>query len=233
MDEPHRSFPVPHLWRVSPAEARAIQLQLRERVLTEDRFGPLRSVAGVDLGFFQAPDGGTLGRAVVVVLTFPDLEPLEEVEVHRPVEMPYIPGLLSFREAPAALAAFERLERLPDLVLVDGQGIAHPRRFGIACHLGVLLDLPTIGVAKSILVGKADPPGEEPGACSYLRADGELLGAALRTRRGTAPVYVSIGHRVSLPSAIRLVIACTRTHRLPEPTYLADRRASRRGRVKD
>lgn len=237
---PYRSLPtgvarrtlhVPHPWRVSPAEAAAIQQQLRQRVIAEDRFETIATVGGVDLGFLRSPEGDSLARAVVVVLTSPQLELLEHVEAVVPVEMPYVPGLLAFREAPAALAAFEQLERLPDLVLVDGQGLAHPRRFGIACHLGVLLDLPTIGVAKSLLVGRAAPLEDAARATSPVLDRGELVGAAVRSRPGASPIYVSIGHRVSLDSAVRLTLACTRGHRLPEPTYLADRLASRRGPV--
>ena len=224
-----RSFAVPHPWRLSPAEARAVQLELRHRVIVEDRYGPIRRVAGVDLGFVRQPDGPTLGRAVVVVVGLPDLETLEAIEVLRPVEMPYIPGLLSFRESPVALAAFERLEHLPDLVMVDGHGRAHPRRFGIACHLGVLLDLPAIGVAKSVLVGRAEVPADQAGATAPLIDDDEVVGMAVRTRLHTKPVYVSVGHRVTLASAVKLVLACVRQHRLPEPTRRADLIASRRG----
>jgi deoxyribonuclease V len=153
---------------------------------------------------------------------------MEERVVELPVTFPYIPGLLSFREAPVGLAAISALETRPDLLLVDGHGLAHPRRCGIACHLGLLLDLPTIGCAKSILVGQAEEPGPNPGDWTPLDNRGETIGAALRTRPKTRPIYVSIGHRVSLASAIALVSQCGRGYRLPEPTRLADRIASRR-----
>jgi deoxyribonuclease V len=217
-----------HRWDLAPAEARVLQHQLAEQVVREDRFDPIRTVAGVDLGFPKTPDGGVLGRAAVVVLRVPDLDLAEERVVEQPVTFPYVPGLLSFREAPVGLAAVASLERRPDLLLVDGHGIAHPRRCGIACHLGLLLDLPTIGCAKSILVGRAEEPGPNPGDWTPLVHRGETIGAALRTRPKTKPIYVSIGHRVSLASAIALVSQCGRGYRLPEPTRLADRIASRR-----
>jgi len=218
-----------HRWDLDVAEARALQRQLAVQVVREDRFGEIRAVAGVDLGFPKTLDGGELGRAAVVVLRFPDLDLVEERVVERPVTFPYIPGLLSFREAPVGLAAIGSLEHPPDLLLVDGHGIAHPRRCGIACHLGLLLDLPTIGCAKSILVGHAEEPGLHPGDWTPVVDRGETIGAALRTRPKTKPIYVSIGHRVSLASAIALVSRCGRGYRLPEPTRRADRIASRRG----
>lgn len=218
-----------HRWNLDEAEARALQRQLAREVVQEDRFGEIRTVAGVDLGFPRTPDGNELGRAAVVVLRWPDLALVEERVVEQPVTFPYIPGLLSFREAPVGLAAIRSLETRPDLLLVDGQGLAHPRRCGIACHLGLLLDLPTIGCAKSILTGQAEEPGPNPGDWTPLVNRGEIIGAALRTRPKTKPIYVSIGHRISLASAIELVSQCGRGYRLPEPTRLADRIASRRG----
>lgn len=218
-----------HRWNLDEAEARALQRQLAREVVQEDRFGEIRTVAGVDLGFPRTPDGNELGRAAVVVLRWPDLALVEERVVEQPVTFPYIPGLLSFREAPVGLAAIRSLEIRPDLLLVDGQGLAHPRRCGIACHLGLLLDLPTIGCAKSILTGQAEEPGPNPGDWTPLVNRGEIIGAALRTRPKTKPIYVSIGHRISLASAIELVSQCGRGYRLPEPTRLADRIASRRG----
>ncbi|MCC6178572.1 MAG: deoxyribonuclease V [Chloroflexi bacterium] len=218
-----------HRWDLDVAEARALQRELADRVIREDRFGDIRTVAGVDLGFPKAPDGSVLGRAAVVALSFPDLDVVEERVVTRTVTFPYIPGLLSFREAPVSLEAIGALEHRPDLLLVDGHGFAHPRRFGIACHLGLLLDLPTIGCAKSILVGHAEEPGPAPGDWSPLIDRDEVVGAALRTRPKSKPIYVTIGHRVSLESAIALVLQCGRGHRIPEPTRLADRIASRRG----
>ena len=218
---------IEHRWDLTPAEAQALQRQLAGRVIREDRFGEIRTVAGLDLGFPTAA-GGTVGRAALVVLSLPELEIVERQVVERPVAFPYVPGLLSFRESPVALAAFEALSRRPDLVIVDGQGLAHPRRFGIACHLGVLLDLPTIGCAKSILVGRAAEPGPLPGDWTPLVDRGEIIGAAVRTRPKTKPLYISIGHRVSLETAIDLVLRCGRGYRLPEPTRLADQLASNR-----
>jgi deoxyribonuclease V len=219
-----------HAWDLDPADARALQRELAGRVVREDRFDEVRTVAGLDLGF-PSVAGGEVGRAALVVLRLPELEVVERQVVERPVRFPYIPGLLSFRESPVALAAFEALERRPDLLMVDGQGLAHPRRFGIACHLGVILDIPAVGCAKSILVGRAAEPGPEPGAWTPLVDRGETVGAALRTRARVKPVYVSIGHRVSLETAIDLTLRCGRGYRLPEPTRLADRAASARGDI--
>ena len=214
-----------HPWDVTPAEARALQERLRGYVEREDRLGAVRRVAGVDVGF---EDGGRTTRAAVVVLSFPDLAPVEQVLARRPTAFPYVPGLLSFREIPAVLEALGRLRTLPDLILCDGQGVAHPRRFGIACHLGVLTDLPTIGVAKSRLIGEHAEPGQTKGVWAPLMDKGEVIGAVLRTRTGVRPVYVSSGHRVSLATAIDYVLACTPRYRLPETTRLADRLASDR-----
>ena len=218
-----------HLWDLDEAEARALQRRLAGQVVREDRFDTIRTVAGIDLGFPRTPDGSELGRAAVVVLRWPDLDLVEERVVEQPVTFPYIPGLLSFRETPVGLAAMASLEQRPDLLLVDGHGLAHPRRFGIACHIGLLLDLPTIGCAKSILAGRAEEPGPNPGDWTPLVHRGETIGAALRTRPKVKPIYVSTGHRVSLASAIAFVSECGRGYRLPEPTRLADRIASRRG----
>ncbi|CAG0945317.1 partial Endonuclease V, partial [Anaerolineae bacterium] len=161
--------------------------------------------------------------AAVIVLNAHDLAPIDYAIARMPITFPYIPGLLAFREIPVILRAFERLQTAPDMIIVDGQGRAHPRRLGIACHLGVLLDLPAIGCAKSILCGKATAPKNERGAWSPLMDRGERIGAALRTRVGTTPVYVSIGHRVSLSSAIEHVLLACKTYRLPETTRWAHR----------
>ncbi|MDX5332934.1 MAG: deoxyribonuclease V [Gammaproteobacteria bacterium] len=214
-----------HPWSVTPAEARAIQARLRGYVVTEDRLGPVRQVAGVDVGF---EDGGRTTRAAVAVLAYPGLEPVEERIARVPTTFPYVPGLLSFREIPAVLAALAQLPVLPDLILCDGQGIAHPRRLGIACHLGVLLDVPTVGVAKSRLIGThAEVPADKGGWVPLLDG-GETIGAVLRTRTNVKPVYVSPGHRISLPTAIDYVMGCLTRYRLPETTRRADRLASGR-----
>ncbi|MBI2856527.1 MAG: deoxyribonuclease V [Chloroflexi bacterium] len=209
-----------HPWDVDAQEAIEIQRHLASRVRTEDDFpAPPRYVAGVDVSPPGA-EGNAIGAAVVLEL--PDLG-ITEVKVFqgRP-RFPYVPGLLSFREAPLILGALERLATRPDIILADGQGLAHPRRFGIACHLGLLADTPTIGCAKSILRGR--PQGNlasQVGSCAMLVDKGEVVGAAVRTRKSTNPIYVSIGHKVTLESAVRWVLACCKGYRMPEPTRLA------------
>lgn len=224
-----RRFAEIHPWDVTPAQARAIQNALRVQVITQDHLGPIATVAGVDVGF---DDGGAVTRAAVVVLSFPGLRPIDQVIACRPTRFPYVPGLLSFREIPAVLEAFARLQALPDLVLCDGQGIAHPRRLGIASHLGLLADLPTIGVAKSRLIGSHAELSETRGSRVPLFDKEERIGTVLRTRTGVKPVYVSPGHRVSLDTATDYVMACTLRYRLPETTRWADRVASGRDRKK-
>jgi deoxyribonuclease V len=201
----------------------ALQRQLASQVITEDRLGQVQTVAGVDVGFEEQ---GKITRAAVVVLRLDDLSLIEQVIAQQPTRFPYIPGLLSFRECPAILAALEKLTVLPDLLLCDGQGIAHPRRFGIACHLGVLTDLPSIGVGKSRLVGKHGSVPDTRGDWTPLVDRRETVGAVLRTRTGVSPVFVSPGHRISLPTAIDYVMACTTRYRLPETTRAADKLAS-------
>jgi deoxyribonuclease V len=212
-----------HPWPVTAAAAIALQRKLRERVIVEDQLDTVRFVAGLDVG----PEGdGSVMRAAVAVLSFPDLKTADQAVARRPASFPYIPGLLSFREIPALLDALAKLGALPDLLLCDGQGLAHPRRFGLACHLGVLTGIPSIGVAKSLLVGAHAPLSQARGAWQPLVHKGEVVGAALRTRTGVAPVYVSIGHKVSLATAIDHVLACAPKYRLPETTRAAHRFAS-------
>ena len=205
-----------HPWEMTPAEARQIQNELRNQVISQDRFGDIKTVAGVDLGFKK-----DIARASVVVLSFPELQLIDGVLVESPVPFPYIPGLLSFRETPPLLKAFDQLNTEPDLIIADGQGIAHPRRFGIASHLGLILDRPTVGCAKSRLWGRHKQPKNEAGSIEYLYDKGEIIGAAVRTRSNVSVVYVSVGHRISLDSAIRLTLACCRRYRLPETTRYA------------
>jgi deoxyribonuclease V len=212
-------------WPKDLDEARAIQDQVRAQVIAYDAHGPIRTVAGVDAGYV---DGEAL--AAVVVLAFPSLEPLDYAMARRPLEFPYIPGFLSFREAPAVLDALAGLRARPDLLICDGHGLAHPRRCGIACHLGVLTDLPSIGCGKSLLVGTHDPLPDERGAWTVLRHRGEVVGAVVRSRPGVRPIYVSIGHRVGLETAIQFVVACVTRYRLPETTRAADGLASH-GRI--
>ncbi len=213
-----------HTWRLTPSQAAKLQQELRTHVERQDRLNEIRTVAGIDLGYDPAAG---MARAAVVLLSFPDLRPMERATAQRPVTFPYLPGLLAFREMPAALAALQRLQTTPDLILCDGHGLAHPRRFGLACHLGLWLDLPTIGVAKRILVGSHPPLDESKGAWVPVRHEGDTIGAALRTRRGVRPVYVSLGHRVSLQSAIGLTLQCAPRYRIPEPLRQAHHLAAR------
>lgn len=214
-----------HSWQVSAQEAIAIQESLRQQVVREDRFDPIQTVAGVDVGFEA---DGTITRAAVVVLGYPELDLVETAIARCPTTFPYIPGLLSFREAPAVLEALDRLRSLPDLLICDGQGIAHPRRLGLASHLGLCVSLPSIGAAKSRLTGQHAPVGAARGDLQLLSDAAEVIGAALRTRPGARPLYISIGHRISLETAIQLVLSCTSVYRLPEPTRQAHRLASLR-----
>ena len=219
-----------HAWDLSPAEAISLQKALAGKAVRSDRFGPggrraIGRVAGVDAAF---ADGGRTIRAAAVLLDFPGLALKDEALVERPTAFPYVPGLLSFREVPALLEALGRLSAAPDLILCDGHGYAHPRRFGLACHLGLWLETPTIGVAKSRLTGSHDEPGPAKGDTARLLAGtgeraGERLGAVLRTRERVKPVYVSAGHLISLKTAVALTLACTTRYRLPEPTRLADK----------
>ncbi len=214
---------VEHPWNLTPSEAIALQKELRETVIARDDFGEVTRVAGVDCGFEEK---GAIIRAAVAVLDFPSLKLVDQAVARLPSSFPYIPGLLSFREIPALLAALDMLNNAPDLILVDGQGLAHPRRFGIACHLGVLTGIPTIGAAKSRLTGTFEDPGIERGNWTPLLDKEEIIGAVLRTRRGTRPLFVSLGHRVGLESAKEWVLRCTPRYRLPETTRLAHRLAS-------
>ncbi len=219
-----------HEWNLVPAEAIALQKQLAVRLELEDRLDPVTRIAGVDIGF---EEGGEITRAAVVVLTWPELTLVEQVVHREPTRMPYVPGLLSFREIPAALAAFDRLAVRPELVMVDGHGIAHPRRLGVAAHLGLWLDLPTIGVAKSRLCGRYGEVGEARGDWTPLLDRRETIGAVLRSRVGVKPLFISPGHRLCLDTALGWVVACLGRTKLPEPTRLADRLASRRGTMSE
>ncbi|QDL09036.1 deoxyribonuclease V [Brasilonema octagenarum UFV-E1] len=213
-----------HAWSLTVDEARKIQETLRYEVITEDKLKqPIQYVAGVDMGFEA---DGTISRAAVAVLSFPDLQLQETSLARRPTTFPYIPGFLSFREIPAVLDALEKIQTIPDLILCDGQGIAHPRRFGIACHLGLIVDIPTIGVAKSLLIGKYEDLPETRGSCVPLIDKEETIGVVLRTRTKVKPLYISSGHRISLPTAIDYVLRCTTKYRLPETTRIADKLAS-------
>ncbi len=212
-----------HPWDLTPRAARELQEQLRGRVETVDRLGEVRLVAGIDVGFEA---NNTVTRAAVAVLSYPELTLVEQAIARRPTSFPYVPGLLSFREIPAVLDALAKIQARPDLLLCDGQGIAHPRRLGIACHLGILCDVPAIGVAKSRLVGEFGNLPDQRGAWVPLRDKGEIIGAVLRTRRGVRPLYISPGHRIGLTTALSYVLACTPRYRLPETTRWAHHLAS-------
>ena len=213
-----------HSWNLSPRDAASLQRELASRVVQqgEPRESETQFVAGCDVAFDKAHDRAF---AAVVVLAYPSLDAVERVVAVSPIAFPYVPGLLSFRETPALLDAFERVQHAPDLVMVDGHGYAHPRRFGLACHVGLLLDVPTIGVAKSRLIGEARQPAAARGSRTDLLDAGEVIGTLLRIRDAVRPVYVSTGHRISLAAAARWVLRCARGYRLPEPTRLADRLA--------
>ncbi len=212
----------PHEWNVSTEEAQEIQYKLRKKLITETTFTEVHTVAGVDVGFPRA-GGGEIARAAIVVLDFPTLQPVDYNVAEMPVEMPYIPGYLSFREGPAVLAALEKLSTTPDLFIFDGQGIAHPRGLGIAAHLGIIMDMPAIGCAKSRLYGTHEMPAAEKGSIAPLYANGAIIGNILRTRTDVKPVYVSIGHRIDLKTATDYVLRCCIKYKLPETTRYADK----------
>jgi deoxyribonuclease V len=207
-------------WVTTIEEAKAVQLELRSQVIRENRFDRINYVAGVDVGF---KDNYAITQAAVAILTFPDLQLVETAIALMPTTFPYIPGFLSFREIPAILKALEQTKITPDMILCDGQGIAHPRRFGLACHLGVILDVVTIGVAKSLFVGTHDELSSLKGNWQPLIHKEETVGAVVRSRSNVNPLYISIGHRISLTSAIEYTLKCTTKYRLPETTRWADK----------
>ena len=207
-----------HSWNVSTREAKEIQLRLRDMIEPVWDGREINTVAAADVGF---PDKNTV-LAAVVVLSFPDLEVVERSLSTQEVNFPYVPGFLSFREVPGLLSALEGIQETPDILLCDGQGIAHQRRMGLAAHVGLLVDTPVLGCAKSVLVGSFSPPGERRGSYSHmLDKDGEIIGAAVRTRDRVKPVYVSIGNRIDLETAIDVVLRCSTKYRIPRPLRLA------------
>lgn len=214
----------PESWPETAEAAIPIQEQLKSLVVTTDKLESIQYVAGVDVGFL---DNYTISQAAVAVLSFPDLQLQEQAIAQRRTTFPYIPGFLSFREVPVILDALEKLTIIPDIIICDGQGIAHPQRFGLACHLGVLINLPTIGAAKSRLIGTHQELPAEKGSWKPLIDRGEVIGAVLRSRTNVKPLYVSPGHRISLETAINLVLQCTPKYRLPETTRWADYLASK------
>jgi deoxyribonuclease V len=205
-----------HTWTLEPSDAIVLQKKLAGQVIREATMDEVHTVAGVDASYREG-----IARAAVVTLSFPGLEIGEYAVATRPIDYPYVPGLLSFREAPAVLDAFEKLTFAPDLLIFDGHGIAHPRRIGIASHIGLVVDLPSIGCAKRRLRGHYEAPGRERGSFTYLTHKGETVGAVVRTRTDVKPVFVSIGHRVDLPTAIHYVLACGGGYKLPETTRWA------------
>jgi len=207
-----------HRWDISPAEAIRIQNELRKMVLLSDSFNTIHTVAGIDVGFDRASN---TGRAAIVVLDLHDLGIIDSTFAELPLKFPYIPGLLSFREMPVILQAFTQLTILPDLLLCDGQGVAHPRRLGIACHLGLLTDIPAIGVAKTRLTGTHDTVPARKGYWTELKDKEEIIGAVLRSREKVKPIYISPGHRISLESAIYYVMKTITRYKLPETTRAA------------
>lgn len=220
-----------HSWRVSPREAIRIQSRLRSQVELADRLPQVRRVAGADMAFDLNANRAVAG---VVIYAFPQMEEIERLWGETEITFPYVPGLLSFREAPALLKVFARVKNSPDLIFCDGHGYAHPRRFGITCHLGLLLDTPTIGCAKSLLIGTHERLAQTAGSWTPLRDGTEVIGAVLRTREAVNPIYVTQGHRVSLPTALKFVLGVLDGYRIPRPTRDADRfvAAVKRGEYK-
>ena len=201
-----------HSWKVTPKVAKKIQLKLKKKLVLRKAFGEIKTISAADVSFIN---GWVYG--VVAIFSFPELELIEKAEAKAKSSFPYVPGLLTFREGPILLKAFEKIKNEPDVMLFDGQGIAHPIGFGEASHLGVLLNKPSIGCAKSKLCGEYIEPGKKKGSYSFIKYEGKIIGAALRTRANTKPIFVSIGHKIDLKSAIELVLKCTRTFRIPEP----------------
>jgi deoxyribonuclease V len=220
-----------HDWNLTPTEAVALQNRLRSEVRIQPLAGEVKLVAGCDISFNRFSD---VVYAGIVVLRLPELEIVTSATVVTRARFPYVPGLLSFRETPALLEAWEKLDTAPDIVMLDGQGLAHPRRFGIACHFGLLTGRPTIGCAKTVLVGRYEEPGERAGEFSPMTHKGETVGAAVRTKDRVAPVYVSVGHLIDLPGAIKVALRTVKgdrvgdallpaksKYRIPEPTRQA------------
>jgi deoxyribonuclease V len=207
-----------HSWDVTPTEAIEIQQRLRARVFEAPtiRLEEIHTVAGIDASYKE-----NSGRAAIVVLSFPDLRVVDSAVAYRPSVFPYVPGLLSFREGPVVIAAMERLKVRPDLLMFDGQGYAHPRRLGLASHMGVYLGMPSLGCAKSRLIGRYEEPGPNAGDSSPLTDHGEVIGTALRSKLRTNPLFISVGYRIDLPTAVEVVLRCLRGYRLPEPTRAA------------
>lgn len=208
-------------WPKTAADAVIIQNELRHKVSLKDDFGDIETIAGVDCSF--GPRGDNTSKAFIVLMKYPELQVITSTSARLPTSFPYIPGFLSFREIPVILEAVKKLPQMPSIFMVDGQGIAHPRRFGIASHLGVILDKPTFGVAKSRLTGIYDELGEKQGSQSDLMDKGEKIGTVLRSKEKCKPLFISPGHKISHDRAVELTIECLGKYRLPEPTRIADK----------
>lgn len=213
-----------HRWDLPPTEAIALQRELAPDVVLTGDPGDVRLVAAADVAWVErAPAwAASTARAAVVLMSYPELEVVERHVVTAPITFPYVPGLLAFREIPALAESLERVSGTPDLLLVDGHGYSHPRRFGLASHLGLLTGVPTIGVAKSRLCGEAAEPTRERGSTSELHDHGEVVGTVLRTKDGVKPLFVSVGSGIGLEAAVEWVLKLAPTHRLPEPARIAD-----------
>ncbi len=203
----------------SREEAEALQRELKKKVITTNDFEKIETLAGVDI--VPSRDGDTL-ICGIIVFTYPELKEIERVSAEVNEQFPYIPGLLAFREGPSVVEAYDKLKKKPDLIIIDGQGIAHPRGFGIASHVGIILDIPSIGVAKTRLFGFYKEPPKSNGAWTPLTSKGKTIGAVVRTKKGAKPVFVSIGHKIDLATSVRITLGCTKGYRLPEPTRQAD-----------
>lgn len=217
-----------HAWNVTPQEAIDIQRNLRTKIITQDDYSSVKFVAGVDIGFEA---NNTVTRAAVAVLSYAELQLIDYTVIRRPTTFPYVPGLLSFREVPAALEALEKLRIQPDILLVDGHGIAHPRRIGVASHLGLMTNMPSIGVAKKRLVGTHQEVPNVRGSFVSLFDKGEEIGVVLRSKVNVKPIFISNGHRISLSSAIEIAMHCVTRYRLPETTRWAHKLASGKDEV--
>ena len=212
-----------HDWNLSSTEAKTIQLELAKQVIRYNKTGEINYVAGIDVGFDLKHK---LSRAAVAVLSYPDLEFVESSKAELETVFPYIPGLLSFREIPVIIEALKKIKQIPDVILCDGQGIAHPRRFGLACHIGVLTNVPTIGVAKSRLIGKYESLSKDKGSKVSLTDKDEKIGSVIRSRTNVKPLFISIGHKLDLDKCLEIVWNCITKYRLPETTRFAHRLAS-------
>lgn len=203
------------------AEAVAIQKVLRDKVVAQNGFDSIKTVAGADLAILKGQNKLVCG---IIVFSYPDLQEIERSWEVVDEEFPYIPGLLAFREGPAIIKTYKKLNNKPDLLILDGQGLAHPRAFGIACYVGVLLDIPAMGIGKKKLYGNYEEPKDTPGASEpLLSKSGEQIGVVLKTKAKTKPVFVSIGHKIDLATSTQIALSCSRGYRVPEPTRLADK----------